>query len=142
MPLSSDFNDPAQNTLYRSVECRGPTESLRDDVPFSPSAVSQQPSERNEPRDGTRPIFHRVSEQSGEASDVDRYISRERNTEIDVQSLKWSLNRFRRWNGELANDVQVRHAVVQRIGQAGLGENCECVAPRVPAVLPSARDWA
>ena len=21
MPLSSDFNDPAQNTLYRSVDC-------------------------------------------------------------------------------------------------------------------------
>ena len=140
MPVSSDFDDPAQNALHRPVDCCGLTQSLGNDLPVNPTPVSQQPSERDKPRDGTRSIFPRVSEQGREARNVGRYFSCERNTEVDVQSLKWSLTCFWRRNREFANDLEVRHAVVQRIGQAGLSENRECVVPRLLAVLPSARD--
>jgi hypothetical protein len=139
MPLSSDVNDPAQNSFYRPVERRGLMQSPGNELAVSPGLVSQQPSERDKPRDCTRSILSRTSEQSREASDVDRHFSCERNTEIDVQSLKWSLTCFRRRNGEFANDLEVRHAMVQGIGQAGVGDNCEDVVPRLPAVLPSTR---
>jgi hypothetical protein len=139
MPSSSDFDDPAQNALYRPVECRGLTKSLGNDPPVSPGLVSQQPSERKKPRDSTGSILLCASEQCREPSNVNRCFSSEWHTEVDVQSLKWSLARFWWRHGEFANHLELRHPIAQRIGQAGLSEHCKGKVPCEPAVRPSAR---
>jgi hypothetical protein len=136
--LLSDFNHPAQNSLYRSAFRGNPTKSLGDERPFGPSLMSQQPSERNQPRNGSTSISPGIPEQGGEASDIDRHFSPKRKTEVDVQGLKWSLKRIWRWDGEFANYLEVRHAILQGIRQTRLSKYSERAVPRVPAVPPLA----
>jgi hypothetical protein len=137
-PLLSDFNHPAQNSFYRSASRSNPTKSLGDEPPFGPSLMSQQPSERNQPRYGSTSLSPCIPEQGGEASYIDRDFSPKRKTEVDVQGLKWSLKPIRRWDGEFADYLEIRHAILQGIRQTRLGKDSERAVPRVPAVLPLA----
>jgi hypothetical protein len=139
-PLLRDFDHPAQNSLYRSARRGNPTKSLSDERPFGPSLVSQQPSERNQPRHGSTSISPGIPEQGGEASYIDRDFSPKRKTEVDVQGLKWSLKCIWWWDGEFADYLEIRHALLQGIRQTRLGKDAERAVPRVPAVLPLAID--
>jgi len=117
-----------------------PAEPIEEHSGLYPRSLAEQWAKRDDAGQRSRWWAVSMDVQGGEARHVRRAMGRNREPEIDVQSLEVAALRSSGRNGELPHHAQGRHASPDGVLSSRLPEDGSCARPREPlAVLRRAQ---